>query len=111
MKQLILTELDFIKEAKRLKIDYKKYVGLKVSQIEDLKQNNNFIKQKTVKSPSSFQRGEIINEKVVNMINLEDTHYYFHEGDYVVILIEPYSNWEPKSPDEEIQIFSILPSK
>ncbi|AXV36814.1 MAG: hypothetical protein CIT01_00670 [Methanobacterium sp. BRmetb2] len=108
MANLIFDEMDFIKEAEILKIDYKKYVRLKISQIENLKQIENFIKLKTVKS-SSIQMAKIVGDRVEDTPEPEDTYYYFDEGNYAVVLIESYSNLKPKNPDEKLEKFMILP--
>lgn len=82
------TEL-FIDESKKLGINYEKYVNINALQVDELSKSSNFIKKQVVSTGIEVSDDENSSKHVI-----EDTYYYFEEGDFIIVLIENYSNFK-----------------
>ena len=88
---LKLTIEKFVKKSEKLNIDYEKYVNINGFGVKELAKNENFIKKETVLTGAKFKK---IGDNPSKEQNVEDTYYYFKEGEYIVVLIDHFSNFE-----------------
>lgn len=78
----------FIEESKKLGINYKKYVHINALKVDELTKNNNFVKKQVVNTGI-----KVLDEDSPSKQTIEDTYYYFEEGNFIIVLIENYSNF------------------
>lgn len=88
---MLLDTNEFIEKSKELDIPYKKYIDLNAFQLENLLKSDNFIKKED--RPIELKISEIENNNS-NPLPIVDTHYYFRENEYVIILKLTMSNYE-----------------
>lgn len=89
----------FQKKSEELNIPYKKYVNINAFQLVELSKNENFIKKEIVPTETKFKE---IGDNPSKEEIFEDAYYYFKEGEYVVILIDNFSNFKYHD-DEDFQ--------
>lgn len=88
---------EFVKKSEELNIDYQKYVNINAFQLKELSKNENFIKKEIVSTGVKFKE---IGDNPSEEEFMEDTHYYFKEGEYIVVLIDHFSNFEYHDDDD-----------
>lgn len=113
---MLLDKKEFIKQCHEHDIDPEKYVGLNAFQVEELTKADNFIKKEIIKPEHAIKIVELGQEES-EVPDPEDTYYYFQEGEYIVVLVDEYTNFEhhkdPMYQDllGEIKNFMIIKKK